>query len=387
MSKYTILIVFSLAITNTVIAQKITFDGYVSDMQTVTVDSLDGTWVNDNLIHNRLNLKFYPHKNFSGGIEIRNRIFTGETVKYFPGYGDFIEADNGLIDMNRNLISEQSVIINSQIDRLWFTFEKDKWNITAGRQRINWGRSFVWNPNDIFNSYSFFDFDYIERPGSDALRVQYYTGAASSAELAIKADSAKNITAAGLYKFNFKGYDIQFMGGIINEQDYVIGTGWEGCIKSFSFRGEMSYVRPKSNFEDTTGVFIASLSTDYTFENSLMLQAEFLYNQLPETSLISSFQDFYYMPLTVKNLSFTEYNVFVSASYPVTPLWNVSLSGMYYPKLDGFYFGPTVGYSLNDNADFSVVGQSFSGEFENALTQEDERKTVFLIFLRLKMNF
>ena len=36
---------------------------------------------------------------------------------------------------------------------------------TAGRQRINWGQTFVWNVNDVFNAYSYFDFDYKERPG------------------------------------------------------------------------------------------------------------------------------------------------------------------------------------------------------------------------------
>ena len=34
----------------------------------------------------------------------------------------------------------------------------------------------VWNPNDLFNAFSFVDFDYEERPGSDALRIQKYTG-------------------------------------------------------------------------------------------------------------------------------------------------------------------------------------------------------------------
>ena len=48
--------------------------------------------------------------------------------------------------------------------------------LRIGRQRINWGVNLAWNPNDLFNAYSLIDFDYQERPGSDAIRFQYYMG-------------------------------------------------------------------------------------------------------------------------------------------------------------------------------------------------------------------
>lgn len=32
----------------------------------------------------------------------------------------------------------------------------------------------AWNPNDWFNTYNYFDFDYEERPGTDAIRVRVY---------------------------------------------------------------------------------------------------------------------------------------------------------------------------------------------------------------------
>jgi hypothetical protein len=63
----------------------------------------------------------------------------------------------------------------------YLDYTAGKWQFRVGRQRINWGVNLVWNPNDVFNSFSYFDFDYEERPGSDAVRVQYYTGTTSSA--------------------------------------------------------------------------------------------------------------------------------------------------------------------------------------------------------------
>ena len=68
-------------------------------------------------------------------------------------------------------------------DRLFIEWNKEKWNIRIGRQRINWGINLAFNPNDIFNAYNFLDFDYEERPGVDAARVQYYYGSFSGLDL------------------------------------------------------------------------------------------------------------------------------------------------------------------------------------------------------------
>ncbi len=365
--------------------KKYAIDGYITNMQSVMfTDSISGNWTNDNLIHNRLNFIWFPSQNFTLKIGLRTRFFSGETVKYSPNYANNIEKDNGIFNLNWNVFSEQSFLLNSQIDRANISYEKENLNITLGRQRINWGRSFVWNPNDIFNSYSIFDFDYLEKPGSDALRIQYYTGATSSAELVVKADSSKNISSAILYKFPIKNYDVQIMGGIINEQDYVIGTGWEGEIKSVSFKGEATYLHPKNNFNDTTGLFVASASISYGFSNSAFLQFEFLYNQ---QSKISDFTSYLNQTLTIKNLSFTEYNLFGSITYPITSLLNATLSAMYYPQVYGFYIGPSFTYSFSDNFDFSLITQTFKiNNFINPQTQKKGLNMTFG-FLQLKFNF
>ncbi len=97
----------------------------------------------------------------------------------------------GWIDMSWNIVDENSFFLNTTIDRLWLDLNFNKFQARIGRQRINWGQTFVWNPNDIFNAYSFFDFDYTERPGSDAIRLQYYPSFSSAIELAAKIDSEK----------------------------------------------------------------------------------------------------------------------------------------------------------------------------------------------------
>ncbi len=362
-------------------------NGYISNMQSATFDSIGANWINDNIIHNRLNFKWYPIQELTFSLDLRSRIFTGESLKYTPGYDEIIRKNNGLIDLSVNLINEKSILMNSYVDRIFLSFEKGNLQATIGRQRINWGRSFAWNPNDIFNTYSFFDFDYEEKPGTDAFRILYYSGMTSSFDIAVSANKDKKITAGALYKFNLHDYDFQFLSGIINEQDYTVGFGWEGGLKSIGFRGELSYLIPKENMADTSGLLITSVSFDYSFANSVGISFEFLYNQQMETGGISSFADYYSNSLSIKKLSFTEYNFFARISYPLTPLLNVTFSAMFYPEVKGYFIGPSLEYSFKDNLYFSVFAQHFSAILLNKKTNNEERTNLNLFFLRLKYNF
>ncbi len=356
--------------------------GYVKDLGIVMFGKINDDWLINGTIQNRINFKWYISDNFTSNVKIRNRFIYGEFVKNIPDYDKLINVENGFIDLSDNLINEKSFLLNSAIDRIWLDFTKGNLQIRAGRQRINWAQNFVWNPNDIFNTYSFFDFDYEEKPGSDAVRIQYYTSTTSSVEFAVKENKNNNITGAALYKFNKWSYDFQFIGGILDDSDFVAATGWSGHIKDAAFRGEISYLHPKKNFDDTSGVFIASVSADYTFKNSLFIQFEALYNQNADNIDINSFDEFYYMPLSVKNISFTKYSLFGQISYPVTPLLKIAISGMYYPLIHGFFIGPSIEYSLKTNLDLSLTSQNFKGEMAKGINE-----TLSLFFIRIKWSF
>lgn len=381
-----ILLVFLVFIATGIFSQeekqrKWALNGYLTNMQSVMFEDVEKDWVSDNLVHNRLNFKWYISNSLTSSLEVRTRFIYGESLEYIPDYADLIDVENGWLDLSGKIISRRSFLLHSAVDRLWLDFMKGKWQITAGRQRINWGQTFVWNANDIFNAYSFFDFDYPEKPGSDALRVQYYTGAMSKAEIAVKADNNDKLTAAGLYKFNKWNYDIQVIAGMLAESDFIAGLGWAGNLWSAAFRGEAVYFHPEENPGDTSGIFVASAGIDYSFKNGLFVQAEFLYNQQKGDG-INSFNQYYYMPLTAKNLSFTEHNLFVQASYPFNPLLNGTLSVMYFPEMEGFFLGPAASLSLKDNLELSLNIQTFHGKFSGGDAQD-----FTMSFLRLKGNF
>ena len=357
----------------------LTLNGYLTTMQSVMFDSLSGQFVNDNLLHNRLNFKGYVNNNITFAAELRNRLFTGDMLRMDPSYALTTATDNGLVDLSWNILNERSFFLNTTIDRVWVDLNYGKFQARIGRQRINWGQTLVWNPNDIFNAYSFFDFDYIERPGSDAVRVQYYPNFSSAIEIAVKADYKNDITTAALYRFNKFGYDIQFLAGYVNSEDLVIGTGWSGALGSTSFRGEASWFQPSQNFSDTTGTGLFTIGFDKSFKNNSMAQLQVMYCNKPLD--LTGFNSLYSGNITTKDLAFSEFSAFGQFSYPVTPLLNISISAMWFPDLKGYFAGPTIDYSVAENIDFSVFWQHFSGKMN------EERTKINLGFLRIKFSF
>ena len=382
----TILAILSAGLSAQDSESKLTLDGYLTNMQTVMFADADEPWIIDNLLHNRLNFHWYPSQHFSASLQLRNRLLFGESVTSNPGYADAIGKSEGWADLSFNLFSGQSYVLNTTIDRLWLQYSAGKFAVTAGRQRINWGQTFVWNANDIFNAYSYFDFDYAERPGSDAIRLQFYPNYTSTIELAAKIDSSGKFTAAGLYRVNVFSYDIQFIAGMLQQEDYLGGIGWSGNIGPIGFRGEGTYFHPMENPDDTSGMYLASVGLDYTFKNAVFLQAEYLYSSKPTISL-AALTGSVASQLTVKQLAFTEHTLFASLSYPITPLVQATFAGMYFPELKGAFAGPSLSFNAFENVDLGFFLQYFNAELPDATGGGKSRQQLSLGYLRIKWSF
>ncbi|MGB8489866.1 MAG: hypothetical protein WCE64_02295 [Bacteroidales bacterium] len=357
----------------------VTLHGYISSLQSVVFDSLSGPFQVDNLLHNRLNFRGYISDRITLAAEFRNRLFTGDLVRLGSFYSDLIGFDPGFVDMSWNLASEQSFLINTKVDRLWLDLHYDKFEVTLGRQRINWGQTIVWNPNDIFNAYSFFDFDYIERPGCDAVRVQVFPSPSSVTEVAVKVDNMNDVTASALYRFNKWSYDFQFLAGYFNSEDVVVGVGWSGAIGSVSFRGEGSWFEPFEEFPVSTGTLIFTTGIDKIFKDNSVAQFQVMYCNNPLK--LNNFNSLYSGDLSARDLAFSRFTAFGLYTWAVTPLLNLTLSAMWFPDLSGYFAGPSLDYSLSENVDFSLYWQHFNSIISG------ERTRLNLGFLRVKYSF
>ncbi|HMQ64538.1 MAG TPA: hypothetical protein PKE06_27890, partial [Flavilitoribacter sp.] len=250
--------------------------------------------------------------------------------------------------------------------------------IRLGRQRVNWGISTIWNPNDIFNAYSFTDFDYEERPGSDAVRVRYYTGYAGSVEVAVRgADSLGGMIMAGRWLFNKGSYDIQLIGGYA-QKDLVLGGGWAGNIKNAGFKGEATwFYRP----EEKESVFALTANVDYAFANSLYLNGGFLYNSAGATD--QDILNLFTFDLSAKTLYPYRWATFVQGSSPITPLLTAGVAVIYSPvKVNPLFVNPTITLSISDNWTLDAVGQVVFSKGD-----EGYRSPLQVGFLRVKVNY
>ena len=308
------------------------------------------------LIHNRINLRGYYGNNFSLGFEFRNRMMFGDIQT--------IQSDGGLVDMSFYIFNEKNFILHSMIDRLWIKYQKNKLEISLGRQRVNWGINTIWNSNDLFNAYNFIDFDYVERPGSDVLRVIYSGDNLSSFEFIYMPNKSRRNIYAAMYKLNKIGYDFQFIAANYFD-DLVLGGGWAGNIKKAGFKGELSYFI-NNNFNNTLSL---STSLDYSFKDGYYLLGSYLYNSQGSNSPgLLNFINITDNILSPKNLMPSKNSYLLQISKSISPPLNSSLTIMYGSGINFLFLSPNISYDINDKFDIGIIGQLFFMEDSGSLT-------------------
>lgn len=335
--------------------------------------------------HNRLNFRAYPFESLTMGLELRNRLFYGEGVKADPNYGQRLMGEYPQrFELSDLLVEESGVVLHSKIDRAWMRYSKGDWEVSVGRQRINWSTNLVWNPNDLFNAYSFVDFDYEERPGSDAIRLRYFPGSMSSVDLAWRpGEEEDERIAAFRYKFNLEGYDIQVLGGQYLT-DAALGLGWAGNLGNSGLKGEATYFHPYEEARDTSGVVNAALTFDHMFPNSLYVAAGFLWNSEGIEEVPQQPINIFPEQITAKNLMPTAYSGLLQFSYQFDPLLSGDIAGIWSPGANALFLMPSITYSIQEDWDISLHGQTFF--MESGMSDEMENLGN-LLFMRLRWSF
>ena len=362
---------------------RISISGFVKYMNSASIIDFDSI-ITDNLIHNRVRLKWDVTKRLQSVFEVRNRIFYGEATRLNPYLGESLNNDLGQIDLSFVPLNKNSLVIHSILDRAYLKYSQDKWELRMGRQRINWGVNLAFNPNDLFNAYSLVDFDYQERPGADALRFQYFTGDLSSLEFAVQ--PSKDIDSsiiAGLWKFNKWKYDFQLLAGNYY-QDFILGSAWAGNVKDMGLKTEVSYFHSKYNFSDTSGAISLSTTLDYSFKNGIYINGSMLYNSLGIDQPLNTnnlFQAFI-GDISAKSLMPSKWTYFGQISGAFNPALNGSMSVFYMQGINLLLFMPSIIYNISDNWELMITAQSAFGEINSKFNP-----TGTGLFLRLMYSF
>lgn len=354
--------------------------GYVKQMNGLYYLPDVETYFQDQLWHNRLNFELQYGRRWAFEAGLRNRLFYGDLVKLNPAYGAAVEAaGTDWLDLSVNWVDRDQWVLNSTLDRFFVRYSTGDWEMRLGRQRINWGVTNFWNPNDIFNQYLFTDFDYEERPGRDALRLTRYLGASSSVEFAATfAEHIDRWDAAALYKWNRGGYDYQLLAGV-HRGAYVLGGAWAGALGQAGLKGEWSLFADWDELSEIDGVL--SVEADYAFVNGWYVSAGALYQSTGRTdgsfALLGDFRP------SARFLYPYRWTVFGLARYPVSPLLNVGMAALYSPvESHALFLNPSVTYSLAQNWDFDLVVQTVFSSDDAGFDAD-----LAAGFLRLKFSF
>jgi len=358
-----LLLAFSLNGQDKTIKDIMSLNGYVKNLTTVIVPpGKDTTIFVDNLVHNRLDYAWFICEKFTFNASMRNRLFYGETVKAAPEIYDMLGDDLGYLDLSILWFNNKGMALQSTFDRLNIDFQYDDWQVIVGRHRINWGVNLVWNPNDLFNTFSYFDFDYEERIGTDAILTRRYINETSSAEIIYApSDTFNQSTFAGMYKFLANNYDVQILTGYLNQQ-FVLGGGWSGDIKGAGFRGEMTVFVPGKDIPGKTQ-FVGAIDVDYTFKSGLYAHASFLFNSQGLDSKTGDYTSFFLgNDISAQTLSPAMHNIFAEVGASVSPIVRLTFASWLNPSDGSLFLGPTVDWSIADNFQVLFNIQGFVGK-------------------------
>ncbi len=348
---------FSMAQKKTV-ADYLQVTGYVKDMGTISFTNDVDAMTAANLLHNRIDLKIKPVSSFSIVAGLRTRVLISQYQNLVPGFADYYTADNGFLKMSFNWVNKYPVLFNTSIDRLYADWQNDKWDVRVGRQRLNWGINLTWNPNDIFNSYNLLDFDYEERSGVDAAKVQYNFTSFSNIEAAFAPSRSRDsLIGAIKYAFNTHNYDLQFIGGNYY-RDIILGMGWAGNIKNAGFKGEISYFHGWRDNRFINDAVSTSVTIDYSLKSGFYMAGSFLYNNIASNTIFSTTQ-LQSDNLSPKMLMPAKYTFMVQGQQQISPVVSANAALIYSPIVNLFVIAPTVSYSIATNLDFDVILQSY----------------------------
>lgn len=339
--------------------------GYILEMpllwEAAPLFGADDAWRFDSQVLARQNLRWYPGRQLTVAVEVNERLLIGESAQLMQTASEAYRFEQPYFDWRSTFIEEEDVVLEAEVDRFWVTAYHGDLEATLGRQRIAWGTTLVWNPTDLFNPTSPLDFANIENPGSDGLRVQYYLGPASRFEVAgALSEQEEDFTAAAQLVLNRWEYDWHFLGGR-RAKEWVAGFAWAGHIKGGGFRGELLGLFPseKNTLTEDPGL-TAVLSVDYTFQSSLYLHGEALYNSRGITGDAGGFH--LVQALRDNRLTPARWSTFAEVARRLHSLVYVSLAGILNPTDGSWYVGPTGTWNALTNLDVTLIGLIFGGD-------------------------
>jgi hypothetical protein len=247
--------------------------------------------------------------------------------------------------------------VRHQLYRAWLQYQRQDWQITAGRQRIAWGSGRVWNPTDRFNPVLPTALEPTEKVGVDALNLRWnYSGFGS-----IQAVAAPGRTAYGIprklamrWQDTWKLGDLSLLWLRVGKEDYA-GLDYAGNFGDAGIRLEA--LRGMRNHQQQW-----IIGSDYTWlttwlPNGLYIAAEYLHNARPQRGSLSTR---------------SQQLLAINTAYDLNSLWRLDVTVIQDLEQPSNATIPQLTWSVIQDIEVQLTGQWFNGnkqgEFANANT-------------------
>ena len=277
--------------------------------------------------------------------------------------------DHNLLKLSYRLVDDEKKWLNFALDRVALRWSTEHFEISVGRQRINWGNTILWHPNDIFNSSPYINLIYPEKMGCDAVRASFFHNEVATSEIAVSADRRGSPTVAILHRNLFRKLDYQLLGGVYKGHFLFAGGGFTTELNSFNIRFEGSYFHDYRTVEEQRDIVQIAMGVDRVFKNNLIIQTELLYTNKPYdiTDLILSYQP---NEDSVRELTISRWSFAGQLYYPVSNLFAINSVVAYFPDQEAIYLGAGMNIHITKNLDASLMAHAFRYTLKQSYTME-----------------
>ncbi|ODV10049.1 MAG: hypothetical protein ABT20_09180 [Rubrivivax sp. SCN 70-15] len=239
------------------------------------------------------------------------------------------------------------------LHRAAVTWSGDNVDVRIGRQRIAWGTGRFFSALDRLNPFSPTSLERAERPGVDALLVEFRPGALSRASAVVAPQRAAGGSTRVLrWHANAGAADYSLMAGRFRGEE-VAGADLATQVGSAGLRAELAAIRTAGRLHER-----ALVGMDQAFAGGLTLGAEIYLDGTGAAR--SSDYDFAALFAGERQTVGRRY-LGAYAGYEITPLLKLNVDLIFNLRDRSRYLAPSLTWSLRPNLEAVLGTQWFAG--------------------------
>ncbi len=306
---------------------------------------------------NRLRLQFNGDigENTTFNFEYDNEVLLNNYLSTQQFKQQKLLSDPGYFNLQSTYLDTSAAYARQLLYRGYITSSFSDIDVTLGRQRISWGTAYMWNPMDILNPFNPLQLERAERPGVDAILLDWNAGDLTRISLVNALhDSGSSSSTALRARSNFNGFDMSLLAGEFRGKQ-ITGFDFSGQAGQVGLKGELTYTQPQGN----KAYIQAVVGADYTFAGTFFMEFEYYYNGQGTTDR----NQYNYNLLfngTVQSLAQHYLGLFIGGD--ITPLLRFENVLIFNLDDKSYFLYPSLGYSLGEDITLSLGLQLFNGK-------------------------